>query len=363
MNDERYLTMGNEREAPAGDSIEELLAAGKDRLKQWLRVGLDGFYLEGRSRWAFEPLALAVGRDLELSLDLSALYQRIPARQQPNWRQALAETIAELPADPKYVPALECLLDLARLMPAFEVLKILPARIGEGPFGLMRTASGQPVFDKVFLVAAELAAATDDARSCLQQLSTSSLFEPAYAGAAFIALCRVDPDNWPDHLTRMRPHLNAMLQQFNLDESAQLRYARDFVAAASADKIVAHLDIFQLDPMFRDPHSVDLWLWEGLFQGADAPLRARPSAPPDLPGSMPRPAFITRATEVAAIIQLKPEVQNAPIKRPPMYTMAVGPVMEAHGAAGHSAMLSENRKVAQRSAIEFRFFSIFGRSL
>lgn len=254
-------------EAPSADSWTY------DQTKSWMRVALENYFFEEKGRWAFEPFELQVKRDIDITFDLKNIYHHLRPKQQASWRTAISDLIAELPAQERYIPILDCLLSLSRLLPAYEILKVLPARIGEGPFGLMSTSDGETIFSRVLTTAAELSAQTRDAKQCVAALCTSSRFEPAYAGLAFVSLCRVDPDNWPEHLARLRSSLNQMIHCYRLTPADLRRHARKFLLAIGLDRLVSELSCFRLDPMLRDEPISDLWLWNALFQGEESLLR------------------------------------------------------------------------------------------
>ena len=239
--------------------------APKDSVKSWLQAALDGYLVDGRGVWAFEPLELKIGRDADLAGDLQRVYDSLQADAKLRWRLAVSDLLAERGGDLQHLRATVVLLDLSILMPAFEALKVLPgivADIGEGD-------DARRLYDHALTVAIELSRQTEDARDCLDRMRTSPGFSPTYAGLVFIALCRAEPDEWPSHWRTMRESLDALMRQLEPESDGPRWYAESFVRAVTPARLRQDLDVFM---ELEDPS--DDWLWNELFKGAASLLGA-----------------------------------------------------------------------------------------
>lgn len=212
-------------------------------LERWLRTGLEGYLLENKSIWAFDHLAVFIDQDEHLVLDLCNIYRAFPSRKQAYFRQAVANLIANLEPIERNIIIFEHLLSLAGILPAgSEVLRVLPARVGNGFFGLTKNREGKSLFDLTMMTIAELAVPTKDAVDCLHALIGSSYFENAYAGMALTALCRTDDKNLADHMALLREPLAAMFHQYNVDDTAKQRLAKKILDAIGLKLVVQALD-------------------------------------------------------------------------------------------------------------------------
>ena len=231
--------------------------ASAGAVKSWLKTALDGYFDDDSGRWAFTPLELEIGRQADLAHDLKEIYRSLSAPARSRWRYAVTELLAEHGHDPRRREATGVLIDLAVLMPAYEVLEVLPGVVADAG---EREAEG--LYDLVVAAAVELARQTEAARSCLERLRTSPGFSPAYAGIIFIALCRVDPDGWPDHMMRMRPALQALMETLGPDSDSPRWYAESFLHAVTLARLDRNLHVFA-----KRGEPPDDWLWNELFKG------------------------------------------------------------------------------------------------
>ena len=217
--------------------------------------------VDGRLR----PLELEIGRQADLAHDLKEIYRPLSAGAKSRWRRAVTDLLAEHGHDPQRREETGVLIDLAVLMPAYEVLEVLPgivANAGE------REAKG--LYDLVVAAAVELARQTEAARSCLERLRTSPGFSPAYAGLVFTALCQVAPDDWPDHLMRMRPALRALMETLGSDSDSPRWYAESFLHTVTLARLDRNLRIFA-----KRGEPPDDWLWNAAVQGRAFTARSR----------------------------------------------------------------------------------------
>jgi hypothetical protein len=114
-------------------------------------------------------------------LGLRDAYLELSAKGLGHFRQALAKVLASLEAQEKNVPLFEHLLSLAAALPAPKVLQVLPARVGNGFFGLTANREGECSYlpSPYLLTAAQLAAPQEEAVDCLHALIGSQHFDHA----------------------------------------------------------------------------------------------------------------------------------------------------------------------------------------
>ena len=231
--------------------------ASKEAVKAWLKTALDGYFEDDAGRWAFVPLELRIGRQADLAHDLKEIYDSLAAAAKTRWRGAVSELLAEQGHVPRYRETTTVLIDLSVLMPAFEALEVLPgvvANAGEGDEGWL--------YDRVVSAAIALSRQTEQARDCLDRLRTSPGFSPTHAGLIFIALCRADPDGWPDHAGTMRPALQRLMASLDPDSDAPRWYAESFLEAVTLARLASGLFGFlKYGSLDED------WLWRQWFLG------------------------------------------------------------------------------------------------
>ena len=232
--------------------------APRGSVKSWLKTALDGYFDDDAGRWAFAPLELEIGRHADLAHDLKAFYDTLSATAKSLWRGVVVDLLAEQGGDPRCGKATGVLIDLAVLMPAFEVLEVLPSVVANAH----ARDDAWPVYDRVVSAAIELSRQTEAARDCLERLCTSPGFSSTYAGLIFIALCRAVPDHWPHHAARMRPALQALMAELGPGSDAPRWYAESFLHAVTLADVDRGLSEFL---RYGDP--ADDWLWNQLFKG------------------------------------------------------------------------------------------------
>ncbi len=267
-------------------------------VKSWLSTALDAWFEEDAGRWAFRPFALHIGqRESDLARDLRTIYAEQPAIERARWRQAVRDLVAERGTSAAFRPALEVLLDLATLMPAPDVLDVLPR--------LVTDADGREanrLANKVVAAAVSLSSPTRSALDCLERIRTSPLFAPHHAGLVLTALCEVDPDRWANHVANLDFAMRALAAK-HLSDRAPLRlYARAILRAITLSRVTAEA----LGELWNRLDCMDAprlnWFFCELFEGKsslieydhDAPrlwMRDNPSVCIPLEGKLPLANF------------------------------------------------------------------------
>ena len=226
----------------------------------WLKVGLEAYLIEDEGGWGFEHVAVFLQGEEHLALALGHIYRALPARKQAEFRKAVAKVMAELEADLVNAPVFEHLLAIAAVLPAPEVLSVLPVRIGNGFFGAMDAEGGRSLFEKTMDAVIDLAAPTEESRACLERLIGSPNFNIAYSGLALTTLCRVAPHDFVAHMDRLRAPLAKMFEQFGTDEETEKRLAERIALAVTPAVLAENLSKLRLlEPGRGDAE--DMWLF------------------------------------------------------------------------------------------------------
>ncbi len=241
--------------------------------ERWLRVGFESYLLEGAGAWAFPGADAAIRRADFLSLGLKDAYGALDASLRASFRDGLANLLASLEPDPRHVEIFEHLLSLAAALPAPEILRVLPARVGNGFFGSVVNGEGDSLFGVAMMTVARLAAPRQDAVAALRALIYSGRhFHEAYAGMALEALCRADDENLVAHLTQLRELLREMFRAAAEPDRVQRDLAESIFDAVGLERVVdawPRLKYFDRD---RPDAGLDGWLVRSLLAGSDSLL-------------------------------------------------------------------------------------------
>lgn len=238
----------------------------------WLRVGLEGYLIEGKGSQAFPEVAGTIAAEDHLILGLQNAYSELPAEGRGRFRRALANVLASLEPTPSNVPLFEHLLSLAAILPCPEVLRVLPSRIGNDFFGHATNREHGSLFSQTLLAIVDLAAPREDATTCLRALIGSRFFDHAYAGVALLALCKADDQGVVDHMTRLRESLAAMFQEFEPDHNVKQQLARGVLDRIGLPALIKSLTALKYDDRHTPSGLSDNWLILGLLSGPRAPL-------------------------------------------------------------------------------------------
>ena len=200
---------------PGEKDINPIKSYGSKDFENWLRVGFEGLFLDGPSKDSapFAPLHLFIDLDEDYTTDLEAIYDALPAPAKGEFRQGLADALSHLPPERHYVKIFRELLLLGGAIYAYEILDVLPAKVGNGFFGLAGNRDAREIFITALDVVAAMAT-PDQAQLTLRNLQilvNSRFFLSEYADTAFIALCRADSKGFPVHLKALRNHINNVL--------------------------------------------------------------------------------------------------------------------------------------------------------
>ena len=221
------------------------------KFKDWLRTALDAYHRAGLVRRAFRPFGAYLERHEDLAWDLYAAYRSRPAQEAGRWRQAVRDLLAEHGATPAFDAAARTLIDLATLMPAPDVLDVLPGmlrgRVGDG---------ANRMANRVVAAAESLASRTEASLACLEAIRTSPSFASHHAGLVLTALCRVDPDGWVDHVVNLEPAMQELGARLAGDREALRQYA---------DRILVAITLSRVTPRARKRLLVQLLARHGIY--------------------------------------------------------------------------------------------------
>jgi hypothetical protein len=243
----------------------------------WLRRGLEDYRHPQAKRTAFAPLAAFVGHGPDPTLELRDIYELLSGSARKNLRLGLAEAMDSLPPVYDSLPVLREMLHLAGRLRAKEALHPILTQIGTGFFGRSEIPETRDLFAFALEIVAGMAPGADVA-AALRHLTGTPHFEPGYVPMVFIALCRAQPERFPEHLEHLRPYF-AALHRTESDLAGVELTARRFAHYVPLDTIAENLYRLQysLNPS-APPWALDNWLVNALFRGDRAPLALMPSA-------------------------------------------------------------------------------------
>lgn len=272
MHDEKILDSYELVDGNAGplDDYSEAV------FETWLRVGLEGYLIEGKGSQAFPEVAGTIVAEDHLILGLRKAYSALPTAGRGRFRCALAKVLASLEPTPPNVPLFEHLLSLAAILPCPEVLRVLPSRVGNDFFGHTADPHDGSLFSQTLLAVADLAAPREEATTCLHALIGSRFFDHAYAGVALLALCKADDQGLVEHMQRLREPLAKMFQEFELDHNITQQLALGVLDRVGLPALVRSLTALKYDDRPSPSGPSDNWLIIGLLSGPHAPLLKEP---------------------------------------------------------------------------------------
>ena len=91
--------------------------------KKWLLAGVKK-YVRNNSIWGFEPIAVFMGQDEHIALDLRNVYKLLKKSQQKYFRRAVLELL-QLPVSKKNIRVLEILVLFSEQIQCTEALDVL----------------------------------------------------------------------------------------------------------------------------------------------------------------------------------------------------------------------------------------------
>jgi hypothetical protein len=324
---------------PSPKDIEPFASFGTSEFERWLKVGLEGYLLEDKNIWSFEHIPVFIGHEDHVVLDLRNIYNAFDGQGRALFRQAVANIIANLEATPRNFIVFEHLLLLASVLPAPEILRALPGRIGNGFFGLAASHERKTLFDVAFLTVAELSAPTSDALRCARSLITSRYYENVYAGLGLTTLCRIYPEGFPGHMALMRASINNMFHALEVGEEVKTGLALQILNAVGLDVIAENLhNMILIHPPIEQVAS-DTWFVDALFN--------------------PEQPLLSILHEGDKILLCRPEKPEVRIEVPSPHLIKVHNVAEEQPSFPIGALIHDQLSLVNE--VYYGFFQVFGK--
>lgn len=212
--------------------LVEFVGFSVDAFSRWLRVGLEGLYIDGLGVRNFKPLEYCILREHSLAADLQNIYREFPSQQQASIRIAIARLIERLPAEPRFVPIFRDLIDFAVLVGAHEIFNVLPAN-GEGFLIIEQDHPELPsLYQHSINAVIELSDRSQEAEECIRRLiGTPGSFDFRHARTALVALCKIAPKKFIEHVNLLREPLARNFASFRPTVGALTYLAEDIMKA------------------------------------------------------------------------------------------------------------------------------------
>lgn len=233
-----------------------------NQFEKWLESGLKDYLIHVRGSQAFPGAENWIAKHQILEEGLKEFYGVLSGKQQGHFKSAVADLLASLPAIHENIPLFRSLLLLATLLPASEVLRVLPQRIGNGFFGQFRDN-----FDQALMTAASLSAPRNDAIDCLGKLISSRQFNTAFAGIALLALCKADDGNFVKHMEKMRIKIHGMFHKYARSKNAKRIWAEQVLEVIQLKPLAKALPTLKYFDPSGTGKPLDTWFLDGLFGG------------------------------------------------------------------------------------------------
>lgn len=236
----------------------------------WFEVGFYSYYFNDDNFKSFEPLHVYVGLTGDLIGELGEIYDALNPIAKINYRKGLAMAYSGLDENEKYIEIAESMMYLARLINAREMLEPIIQKVGNGFFGYVDGDKKKQIFIKALDVVKRLSDCSIGP-NYIKRMIGCQYFSYKYAPMAFIALCRSDPVNYPDHLYLLRYHFNLLHKDIN--DKANMHI--------TAKRFLSYVDMEIFCEKYFDLHLSDKpgailvsdnWFAEAMFKGELAPL-------------------------------------------------------------------------------------------
>lgn len=251
--------------------IEQLEQFNKERFASWLRSGFEDLVHEDREITAFAPLHYFIGYHDNIIDDLKAIYDELSGTAKENFRLGVKIAFSGFPPENQYASLIRLFLHLAGKIHAVEILPEIVKQVGNGYFGIPQNNEGHELFALSLDIVSGMAPYLDIG-NVVRQLVGSRFFSPDYAPMVFIALCRTEPDHFPDHFKFLRSDFS-ILHKNRGTHGAYLTAIR-FVQYVDLATISQNLWLLYLTmhPNITIKTNSDNWFGEALFVGEKAPL-------------------------------------------------------------------------------------------
>lgn len=217
---------------PKREDIAKFRSYDVEQFERWLRVGFEGYFIDNAGVRNFRPVEYCILHEHTLSGDLRVIFDAFSSDQQAMIREAVTRLLERLPVEEKYVPIFRELLDLAVVVRAHEIFKVIPARGGRFLALDQESPDTPSLYSMALDVVTELGDQSEDARDCIERLiGTPGAFSPDYARTALIALCKIAPDDLLFHMALLREPLAQNFRKYRPTQQAQQLLVHDIMKA------------------------------------------------------------------------------------------------------------------------------------
>jgi hypothetical protein len=254
---------------PNEKDIAKLEKYDASKFALWFRRGFTTIEAIDNKRrlTAFEPLNYFVRSQDDLTGQLKEIYDTLSPLVQDEFRIGIAKAIADLPRESKSFPILRELLYLAGRIPATETVSHLIRRVGNGFFGMPADEGGAGLFALTLNIVAGMD--FHDAAFSVQRLAASKYFHYKYAPITFIALCRAEPDKFPEHLALLRSSFSRLHKEIGVKDAYFT--AHRFAHYVDMTLIRENMRKTMFDPSDSQSFDSDNWLWDASFLDGKLP--------------------------------------------------------------------------------------------
>jgi len=322
--------------------VDALSLKSESAIETWLRVGLEGYFLEGGSPWSFDPLGAYIGHADNIALDIRNIYRACPAVIQAKIRVAVAHLMAAMPAENRYYRVFEALFHIAAVLQVTEIFRVVPTCASLSALREDEKDPSSSLFATAITTVAEIAIPTEDSYRCLQDLITCRQFESAYAGLALVALCRVMPEQFPEHFAFLRGAVGRMFKEYEVDTPGKRRLAIDVFDAVPLNAFAEGFNRLSL-PVTADPDS-DNWFLNALCSGKNSVLRYRKQGNDFYLSDVRRPEVWVRVPDTSRKLRPIPSFSESAVAQMFQKPMEIAGAVLASWDAINKASLEAYRK-------------------
>ena len=176
----------------------------------WIGRSLNGYYFEGKGRFAFRPFDSHFEREYNVAYDLAIFFQKLSAIGRSNFNKGLAIALKTFENSPNNLSILSCILETAQHSKATNILPVILGMLREHP-------NNEPIVRVAMNALASLATNAGDTGlskvsiECFEALSRSDVLDATSAAIAFTFLCKVRPEHVSMNVSMFRDKMDIAL--------------------------------------------------------------------------------------------------------------------------------------------------------
>jgi len=180
------------------------------QLGDWIRAGFYDYFINGRGRFAFEPLHTFFGEDYDVIEEMMNVFALLTEQARTRFRSGLSIALAETELAAELV--LEAILNLARRTRATHILRVFSNKmLRDWQQSTTRTSElDHAIVWTIGLLArfAGESSLTDESVACLETLGRFDQMPTAYISPLFKLLCEARPTELVENLKAYWSRLN-----------------------------------------------------------------------------------------------------------------------------------------------------------